>query len=103
MGKLGDDSTNHRADRGVIAREEVREAELLLHVIDASNHTWEEQRLVVDEVLADIGVHEKAVLHVFNKVDRMDAMDVAALRSRMGELVVRARLDVAAAGRFGAH
>jgi GTP-binding protein HflX len=32
--------------------EEVREADLLLHVIDASHPTWEEQRLVVDEVLA---------------------------------------------------
>ena len=67
--------------------EEVREADLLLHVIDASNSTWEEQRLVVDEVLAELGVHEKAVLHVFNKVDRLTPELQAALRERMANLL----------------
>ena len=67
--------------------DEVREADLLLHVIDASNPAWEEQRPVVDGVLDDLGVHDKAVLHVFNKTDRMPAAEVDALRERMTRLL----------------
>ena len=67
--------------------EEVLDADLLLHVIDASHPSWEEQRLVVDDVLADLGVHDKAVVHVFNKVDRLPPEDVAALRERMANLL----------------
>ena len=42
-------------ERGVsyLSFEEVLEADLLLHVIDASHPNWEEQRQVVDTVLAD--------------------------------------------------
>ena len=67
--------------------EEVREADLLLHVIDAANPAWEEQRLVVDEVLAELGVHAKEVLHVFNKLDRLDPSHADALRERMANLL----------------
>jgi GTP-binding protein HflX len=67
--------------------EEVREADLLLHVIDASNPTWEEHRLVVDAVLADLGVHDKRTLHVFNKTDRLDPAHAQALRERMENLL----------------
>src|SRR5690606_41257400 len=38
--------------------EEVRGADLLLHVVDASHPGWEEQMRVVDEVLAEVGVGE---------------------------------------------
>ena len=67
--------------------EEVREADVLLHVIDASSSGWEEQRLVVDEVLGELGVHDRPLLHVFNKVDRMAPADLAALRERMANLL----------------
>jgi GTP-binding protein HflX len=67
--------------------EEVREADLLLHVIDASSPTWEEQRLVVDEVLADLGVHDKPVMHVFNKLDQLPPPEQQALRERMANLL----------------
>jgi GTP-binding protein HflX len=67
--------------------EEVRETDLLLHVIDASHPMWEEQRLVVDDVLAELGVHDKAVIHVFNKVDRLATEDVRALKARMADLL----------------
>lgn len=78
--------------------DEVRDADVLLHVIDASNPAWEEQRMVVDEVLADLGVHEKAVLHVFNKTDRLAEAELGALRERMSRLLpnsvfVSARTD----------
>ncbi|HEX8847951.1 MAG TPA: GTPase HflX [Gemmatimonadaceae bacterium] len=67
--------------------EEARDADLLLHVIDASHPTWEEQRIVVDQVLAELGLHEKPVLHVFNKIDRLDDATLAAMRERMRNLL----------------
>lgn len=67
--------------------EEVGEADLLLHVIDASHPGWEEQRLVVDAVLAELGVHEAPVLHVFNKSDQLSSENVTALRERMANLL----------------
>ncbi len=79
--------------------EEVKEADLLLHVIDASHPTWEEQRLVVDDVLADLGVHDKPVVHVFNKVDRLASEDVAALKARMADLLPDAVFVSATAAR----
>jgi GTP-binding protein HflX len=62
---------------------EVREADLLLHVIDASHPQWEEQLAVVNEVLAEIGAGEKSVLYVFNKVDRLDAAGLTVLHDRV--------------------
>lgn len=67
--------------------EETKEADLLLHVIDASHPTWEEQRLVVDEVLAELGVHDTPVIHVFNKLDRLSPEEDEALRERMDNLL----------------
>jgi GTPase len=51
--------------------EEVGEADLLLHVIDASRAEWEDHRQVVDQVLGELGVKETPVLYVFNKMDRL--------------------------------
>ena len=67
--------------------EEVQEADLLLHVIDASHPTWEEQRNVVDGVLAELGVGEKSVLHVFNKTDRLEPEMLLALQERIANLL----------------
>jgi GTP-binding protein HflX len=76
--------------------EEVREADLLFHVIDASHPSWEEQRLVVDEVLADLGVAETPMRYVFNKMDALPEDQRAALKARIdnlapGSLFVSAR------------
>ena len=62
--------------------EEVGEADLLLHVIDASAPNWEHQAQAVDEVLADMGADPARVLLVFHKVDRLGAGRRAALRER---------------------
>ena len=67
--------------------DEVNEADLLLHVIDASHPTWEEQRVVVEEVLAELGVRATNVRHVFNKVDLLEPPDLEALRARMDSLL----------------
>lgn len=62
--------------------EEAGEADVLLHVIDASHPTWEEQRLVVEEVLRDLGLQERPTVLVFNKVDRLTHAEEEALRAR---------------------
>jgi len=67
--------------------EEVGEADLLLHVIDAGNPIWEEQRLVVDDVLDELEVHDRPVIHVFNKVDQLDPGALLALRERIDNLL----------------
>jgi GTPase len=67
--------------------EEVNEADLLLHVIDASHPNWEEQRQVVDQVLADLGAAEKPVLYVFSKIDALPEPELLALRERIGNLL----------------
>lgn len=49
--------------------DEVREADLLLHVVDISHPGFEEQIDIVNETLMDIGASDKTVLVVFNKID----------------------------------
>ncbi len=49
--------------------DEVREADILLHVVDVSHSSFEEQIDVVNKTLTDLGVAEKPVVLVFNKVD----------------------------------
>jgi GTP-binding protein HflX len=67
--------------------DEVAEADLLLHVIDASHPAWEEQREVVDAVLGDLGAQDRPTLHVFNKIDLLDPDALRALALRIGELL----------------
>ena len=49
--------------------DEVREADLLIHVIDVSHPDFEEQISVVNKTLLDLGCSDKPQLLVFNKVD----------------------------------
>ncbi len=49
--------------------DEVREADILMHVVDISHPGFEEQIKVVNETLADIGAKNKPVFLVFNKID----------------------------------
>jgi GTP-binding protein HflX len=67
--------------------EEVVEADLLLHVIDASHPAWEEQRTVVNQVLAEIGAGEIPSLYVFNKIDRIADDRLIPLETRIHNLV----------------
>ncbi len=66
--------------------EEAREADVLLHVIDASHPDWEEQRQVVREVLHDLGLDDAERIMVFNKVDRLTHAEEEALRERVRSL-----------------
>lgn len=49
--------------------DEVRESDLLLHVVDISHSQFEEHYQVVNQTLADIGAADKPAIVVFNKVD----------------------------------
>lgn len=67
--------------------DEVREADLLLHIVDISHPDFEEQIKVVDKTLADLGCSEKPQMIVFNKIDaytweEKDADDLTPATSR---------------------
>ena len=49
--------------------EELSFADLLLHVIDASNPQWREQAAVVDQLIVELGAEQTARIEVFNKCD----------------------------------
>ena len=49
--------------------DEVREADLLVHIVDVSHPQFEEQIEVVNKTLADIHKEEKPMIIVFNKID----------------------------------
>ena len=67
--------------------EEVKEADLLLHVIDASHPAWEEHRQVVDDVLHELGALERPILHVFNKIDALPPEVLSGMQERLRELL----------------
>lgn len=49
--------------------EEILEASIILHVIDVSNKNYENQILIVEQVLESIGVKNIPIIYVYNKVD----------------------------------
>jgi GTP-binding protein HflX len=49
--------------------DEVREADLLLHVVDISHPDFEEQIQVVEKTLGDLGCADKPQMIIFNKID----------------------------------
>lgn len=55
--------------------DEVREADLLIHVVDVSHPNFEEQIEVVSQTLVDIKAADKPVVLVFNKMDQFTPKD----------------------------
>jgi GTPase len=53
--------------------DEVREADVLLHVVDISHAQYEEQIAVVNKTLAQLKVEEKPTITIFNKMDKYEA------------------------------
>ena len=49
--------------------DEVREADILLHVVDISHPAHEDQMAVVNQTLQEMGAHDKPTLTIFNKMD----------------------------------
>jgi len=50
--------------------DEVREADILIHIVDISHPAFEEQIEVVNQTLTDIGASDKPVIMLFNKIDQ---------------------------------
>lgn len=53
--------------------DEVREADILLHVVDISHPQYEEQFAVVNKTLVELGANEKPTVTIFNKMDKYQA------------------------------
>ncbi len=72
--------------------EEVVQADLLLHVIDASHEFYQEQSDAVYKVLDELGVKDKKIITVFNKVDRIpDELFVKRLLHQENSITISAK------------
>ena len=62
---------NYRRDEESALRtlDEVREADILLHVVDVSHPRYEEQLGVVNKTLQELSAFDKPILVIFNKID----------------------------------
>ncbi|HBQ61572.1 MAG TPA: GTPase HflX, partial [Balneolaceae bacterium] len=67
--------------------DEVREADILLHVVDASSKMAHEYIEVVEDTLEDINATNKRTILVFNKVDKMDADQVSDMKREYPDAV----------------
>ena len=72
--------------------EELRYADLLLHVIDVSAPDWEEQAKVTDALIRELGASATPVLRIYNKCDAIPALtelphtrDGVCISARTGE------------------
>lgn len=71
--------------------DEIRGADLVLHVVDASSPEYDKQMRSVEDTLEQIGAHGIARILVFNKIDLVDASARLALASRFpGAVLVSA-------------
>jgi len=66
--------------------EEVREADVLVHVVDVSNPMWRKQETAVMTVLNEIGAGDKPVVRVCNKIDLLDRDDAEFAKLEMAEM-----------------
>lgn len=60
---------HHLVDSFKSTLDEVREADILMHVVDISHPQFEEQIQTVNETLLDLGARDKPTIMIFNKVD----------------------------------
>ncbi|MBE0559159.1 MAG: GTPase HflX, partial [Proteobacteria bacterium] len=75
----------------VATLDELQEADILLHVIDASNPAFEAQVTAVEKILADLELVGKPTLRVFNKADRVpDRTLLTTLCERFGGVAISA-------------
>ncbi|MCL2250046.1 MAG: GTPase HflX [Oscillospiraceae bacterium] len=71
--------------------EELKYADLIIHVIDASSPEWEEQVRVVDDLIVTLGAGETPRIEAYNKCDRIEADarrrgdDIVMISARTGQ------------------
>ena len=66
--------------------EEVSEADLIVHVVDASSPTMQRQIIAVEDVLEEIGAAGRPMLLAFNKVDALSSQTTLALPDRVATI-----------------
>jgi GTP-binding protein HflX len=71
--------------------EEMSDAHLLLHLVDISSPRFEEHIASVQSILRDLGIDDKPILLVFNKIDLLSAETAGNLCSRFAAIGVSAR------------
>lgn len=81
--------------------DEVRESDLLLHVIDMAHPQYEDHLRTVTQTLLDIGASEKPVIYVFNKMDAYRSLHFDALLDEPTRLEIEAELRVTLHSRHG--
>lgn len=62
--------------------DEVREADILLHVVDASHPGFEEHMQVVEDTLAELKVSDKKIIIVYNKIDKLPKEALEEIKQR---------------------
>ncbi|MHB8766123.1 MAG: GTPase HflX, partial [Deferrisomatales bacterium] len=72
--------------------EELQDADLLLHVVDASNPAFEEQIGAVEKLLRDLELGDKPVFRVFNKADLLPPGEAQSLAASHGGVAISAKL-----------
>lgn len=73
--------------------DELKEADVLLHVIDVSNPRFEEQITAVDRILTDLELNLKPTIRVFNKTDLFPDQDLLDTLSRRFEALAISALQ----------
>jgi len=98
---------HHLVDAFKATLEELTFADLLLHVIDASNPEWRDQSDVVDRLIVELGAEKTPRIEIFNKADiymgdiKPHGKEIVALSAKTGEGVpalismIGQRLDTA--------
>ena len=76
--------------------EEAENADALLHVIDASHSGWQEQKEVVEQVLSDLGLGERPVILVFNKIDKLTHNEEQTFREHTDALYTERKIYTSA-------
>ncbi len=66
--------------------DEIREADILIHVVDVSHASLEDHIHVVNETLADIDASDKPTLLVFNKVDLLEEEEDLSVEDKIAQL-----------------
>jgi GTP-binding protein HflX len=73
--------------------DELKEADMLLHVIDISNNQFEDQIDAVEKILEDLEVNDKPSIRVFNKADCFPDKDLLKILASRFDAVVISALD----------
>lgn len=76
--------------------EEVAESDILLHVIDVSHELYQEQSRAVYHVLDEIGIKDKPIITVYNKIDKLptDSRLASRLKNEENSVCISAKTKV---------